>query len=119
MNTRKVGAEKEEAVCQYLQDMGVQIETRNFRCRQGEIDIIGYDGDYLVFFEVKYRSASSSKGKAIEAVGYAKQQKICRVSDYYRMLQNLPLDTQVRYDVVAVDGNHIEWIQNAFAYCFR
>ncbi|MCM1088167.1 MAG: YraN family protein [Muribaculaceae bacterium] len=119
MNTRKTGAEKEAAACQYLAERKVRIKERNFRCRQGEIDIIGYDRGYLVFFEVKYRSADSSKGKAVEAVGTAKQQKICRVSDYYRMIHNIPSDTPVRYDVIAFEGGDIQWIQNAFDYCCR
>ena len=72
VNTRKQGAQKEEQVCACLLSRGIRICERNFRCRQGEIDIIGYDGEYLVFFEVKYRS-SDRKGSAAEAVGYAKQ----------------------------------------------
>ena len=50
MNNREKGAQKEELVCAYLISEGVRITERNFRCRQGEIDIIGYEGDYLVFF---------------------------------------------------------------------
>ncbi len=41
--------------CEYLTRHGYQIFCRNFRCRQGEIDIIARDRDYLVFIEVKYR----------------------------------------------------------------
>ena len=49
MNTRKIGAQREEQVCAYLLSAGVNIRERNFRCRQGEVDIIGYDGEYLVW----------------------------------------------------------------------
>lgn len=115
MNKRKKGAQKEEQVCACLRSEGVRIAERNFRSRQGEIDIIGYDGVYLVFFEVKYRSGTS-KGTAAEAVDFAKQKKICRVADYYRMIHQCPEDTPIRFDVVAVDGEHIDWIRNAFAY---
>lgn len=115
MNTREQGAQKEEQVCACLLSKGVRICERNFRCRQGEIDIIGYDGEYLVFFEVKYRS-SGSKGTAAEAVGYAKQKKICRVADYYRMVHHCMEDTPIRFDVVAVDGETINWVKNAFDY---
>lgn len=115
MNKRKIGAEQEERACQYLMKQGVRIMERNFRCRQGEIDIIGYEKEYLVFFEVKYRK-DDSKGNASEAVGFRKQRKICRVSDYYRMIHGSPLDTQVRFDVIAIDGDRIEWIRNAFDY---
>lgn len=118
MNTRKLGTKKEEAACGYLEQNGVRIVEHNFRCRQGEIDIIGYDGEYLVFFEVKYRG-SDTKGSASEAVGVRKQQKICGVSDYYRMIHGCPDDTPIRFDVIAMDNDKIEWIRNAFPYCGR
>ena len=44
MNKREKGAQKEEQVCACLLSKGVKIVERNFRNRQGEIDIIGYDG---------------------------------------------------------------------------
>ena len=118
MNKREKGAQKEEQVCAYLLSKGVKIAERNFRCMQGEIDIIGYDGKFLVFFEVKYRS-SRSMGSAAEAVGFTKQRKICRVADYYRMIHRCNDDTPVRFDVVAIDGEHLRWIKNAFYYISR
>lgn len=118
MNNREKGAQKEEQVCAYLLSKGVKIKERNFRCRQGEIDIIGYDGDCLVFFEVKYRG-SRGVGSAAEAVGYAKQRKICRVADYYRVIHHCGEDTPIRFDVVAIDGENLRWIKNAFYYITR
>lgn len=118
VNTRKQGAQKEEQVCAYLLSRGVRIKEQNFRCRQGEIDLIGYDGEYLVFFEVKYRS-SKSKGSAAEAVGYAKQKRICRVADYYRVLHHCMENTPIRFDVVAIDGDKVTWLKNAFYYLTR
>lgn len=113
MNTRAIGADKEETACAYLTQNGIKIKERNFRCRQGEIDLIGYDGQYLVFFEIKYRK-SLSKGSAAEAVNVKKQYKICRISDYYRMMHHYPDDTPIRFDVVAIDGEEIKWYKNAF-----
>lgn len=118
MNTRKQGAQKEEQICAYLLSKGVRIREQNFRCRQGEIDLIGYDGEYLVFFEVKYRS-SQSMGSAAEAVGYAKQKRICRVADYYRVIHHCMENTPVRFDVVAIDGERVTWLKNAFCYLAR
>lgn len=115
MNTREKGAQKEEQVCARLRSEGVNIVERNFRNRQGEIDIIGYDGCYLVFFEVKYRSGKN-RGSAAEAVGFAKQRKICRVADYYRMIHHCSEDTPIRFDVVAVDREEMRWIKDAFSY---
>lgn len=114
-STRSVGARKEETAASWLMKKGVRILERNFRCKQGEIDIIGRDNEYLVFFEVKYRK-NFSAGSASEAVGPEKQKKIRKVSDYYRMLHGYPLDTPVRFDVVAIDGGRLEWIRDAFGY---
>ena len=50
MNKREIGAAYEEAAAVFLEKKGVRILERNFRCRQGEIDLIGRDGEYLVFF---------------------------------------------------------------------
>ena len=118
MNTREKGAQKEQQVCAYLLSAGVEILERNFRARQGEIDIIGRDGGYLVFFEVKYR-AGDSRGSAAEAVGSAKQKKICQTADYYRLRHHCGEDTPIRFDAVAVDNERVQWIKNAFDYVSR
>lgn len=74
MNKRKLGESYEEAASLYLQKKGVRIAERNFRCRQGEVDLIGWDGEYLVFFEVKYRK-NKNAGYPEESVGTGKQKK--------------------------------------------
>ncbi len=87
----------------------------NFSCRLGEIDIVCKDGECLVFAEVKYRK-SSEYGRAAEAVDYKKMKKICKVSDYYRLIHKIDENTEMRFDVIAVDNGNIEWIKNAFEY---
>lgn len=87
----------------------------NFRCKIGEIDLIGMDKDYLVFFEVKYRS-SNAMGSPKEAVDFKKIKKICRVSDYYRMINHIDDGRYIRFDVISIKGEEIEWIKNAFDY---
>lgn len=118
MNTRKKGAEYEQAAAGYLQQFGVKILERNYRSRRGEIDLIGKDGVYTVFFEVKYRR-DDRKGAPAEAVNFAKQKTICRVADYYRMTHGMGEFSAVRYDVVAIEGiggEKITWYQNAFPH---
>ena len=117
MNKRKVGAGKEQIAAAYLEEQGMKITERNFRSRQGEIDIIGYHGKYLVFVEVKYRR-DNSKGSALEAVTYQKQRQICKVADYYRYLHKLGGNAMIRYDVVAIQGEEIVWIPNAFPHIY-
>lgn len=117
MNTRQKGTDQEKRAAEYLEMHGMQILERNFRNRQGEIDIIGLHGDYLVFAEVKYRK-SKNKGSALEAVDLRKQRQICKTADYYRYLHKLGRNTMVRYDVVAIQGEEIQWIQNAFPHIY-
>ena len=115
MNKRKMGAEWEKVAAAFLTAQGMRVVERNFRCRQGEIDLIGYHQGYLVFVEVKYRS-STQKGYAVEAVDVRKQRKICRVSDYYRYIHKVDAGVSVRYDVIAIQGEELSWIQDAFCY---
>ncbi len=117
MNRREVGSKQEEIAAAYLEARGMRIVARNFRSRQGEIDIIGYHEGYLVFVEVKYR-AGIAKGTASEAVNVRKQRQICKVADYYRFLHKLGADTMVRYDVVAIQGDEISWLTNAFPHIY-
>lgn len=117
MNKRETGADKETLAAEYLIARGMCVKERNFRCRQGEIDMIGYHNGYLVFVEVKYRRTKEF-GAASEAVDLRKQRKICRVADYYRYLHGLGDDCPLRYDVVAVQGTEISWIQNAFPHIY-
>ena len=98
-----------------MKERGFVLLAENFRCRQGEVDLVGQEEDCLVFVEVKYRSREKS-GSPEEAVGSLKQQRICRTSDYFR-LQNPRLSRlQVRYDVVAVTDTQVRWYKNAFPY---
>lgn len=117
MNKRAAGTVREQKAAEYLESRGMKVRERNYRNRQGEIDIIGCHEGYLVFVEVKYRS-STSRGYAAEAVNPLKQRRICRVADYYRYTHGLGDSTAVRYDVVAVQGEKIEWLQNAFPHVY-
>ena len=66
-NNRETGSRFEEQVADFLKKQGFRILDRNFRCREGEIDIIARDGAYLVFIEVKYRRTKAA-GSALEAI---------------------------------------------------
>jgi len=118
MNNRELGAKKEEVAAGYLAQNGMKILERNFRNRQGEIDIIGRHEGYLVFVEVKYRT-TKRHGMPIEAVDLKKQRQICKVADYYRMIHRLGENTPIRYDVVGICDEEIMWIKNAFYHVYR
>ena len=118
MNNRKKGTEKEEAAEEFLKKSGMRILERNFRCRQGEIDIIGLHKGYLTFVEVKYRR-NERLGLPEEAVHREKQRKICNVARVYLFLHRYKAEQPVRFDVVAICGDKIKWYQNAFPYCIE
>lgn len=116
MNKRKLGTSKEIFAAEYLTAQGIVILEMNYRCKYGEIDIIGKHKNYYVFLEVKYRDSDRS-GFPEEAVTYKKQCTICKVADYYRMRHNISESMSWRYDVIAVyKDNTVRWHQNAFMH---
>ena len=117
MNKREMGNYYETLACEYLSGRGIVILERNFRCSYGEIDIIGLDGDFLVFFEVKARKKKTA-GSGAEAVTLSKQRRICRVADYYRIRHGIGDFSPVRYDCVVIDNDQITWYRAAFAHIY-
>ena len=102
-NRREIGTAYEKRAVLFLREQGYDILQTNFRCRQGEIDIVARDGRYLVFVEVKYRG-DDTRGLPEEAVGGKKQKKIIQTARYYLYSRGLPEDTPCRFDVVAIHG---------------
>lgn len=101
MNQKQIeGKVGEDAAIKYLEQQGYMIICRNFRCLQGEIDIIAKDDDYIVFVEVKTR-ANVNYGEAKEAVGKYKQKHIYEAAKYY-LYKNKKEDDYVRIDVIEV-----------------
>lgn len=110
------GKKAEELAKAYLKQKGFLILEQNYRCRRGEVDLIGRDGPYLVFVEVKARR-SKNYGYPAEAVDRRKQMKICQVCDYYCYRQGIFSDCPIRFDVIEILRNKIRHIENAFDYC--
>ena len=121
-NLRKTGSQMEEAAAAYLTERGVTVLERNFRSRTAEIDIVGKQDGTLLFIEVKARAENQKSGTAPEAVGTAKQKRICSCADYYMHSKGIdPYRTGIRFDVVAITMREdkepeIRWIKNAFNY---
>ncbi len=95
-----IGKFGEDVAERYLKQKGYKIICRNFSCRQGELDIIAENSEYLVFIEVKTRS-NSSYGHPIDAVGKYKMQHMFKVAKYYLHLQGLE-NRFIRFDVIEV-----------------
>lgn len=114
-NKRQTGAVYEEKAARWMEEHGMKVIQRNYRCRQGEIDLIALDGKYLVFAEVKYRSAAQS-GHPAEAVDFRKQRRISGAAACYCYEKRISEDRPCRFDVVSILGEEIEYIKNAFEY---
>ncbi len=112
-NKRAVGDAYEELAVDFLIQHNLIIAERNYRNRQGEIDIIAKDGAYLVFIEVKYRK-NNRMGLPQEAVNVRKQQKIRQTAGYYLYQHRYGDDVPCRFDVIAIAGTDVCWIKDAF-----
>ena len=112
----EIGRKYEEKAAELLEKQGYFILERNYRCKQGEIDLIGKEGEYLCFIEVKYRKNGKS-GSPFSAVGREKQRIISKVAMFYLIAHGYRELPPCRFDVVGIDGENIHWIKNAFDFC--
>lgn len=107
-----LGKFAEDRAERMLADAGLAILHRNYRCRQGEIDLIAQDGDTLVFVEVRSRSRQDY-GSAADSITPAKQRRIIAAARHY--LASLPRMPACRFDAVTLDaGTEPVWIKSAF-----
>ena len=114
---RALGLSGEEAAAVYLRGKKYRIISRGFRFHKGEIDIIAYDGDVLVFVEVKTRR-SADFGTPEESVTPLKERQIRKLAEAYLMLNNLG-DAVCRFDILALSsdgrqGYRVRHIPDAF-----
>jgi putative endonuclease len=95
-----------------LQQHGLKLITRNYRCRFGEIDLLLQEGETLVFVEVRMRSSTDFGGPAA-SIDARKQAKLIRAAQHYlAALAHIP---PCRFDAVLLSSSdHIEWVKNAF-----
>ncbi len=113
--TKQRGDAAETLALQHLQRAGLLLLQRNYRTPGrggGEIDLImrAPDGT-CVFVEVRQRR-SASHGGAAASVSMTKQRRIVFAARHYLMRQALL--PPCRFDVVAVDGRDVQWLQGAF-----
>ena len=118
METKNLGDFGEEQAARYLRRRGYRIVERNFRCRQGEIDIIARNKGFVVFVEVKLRK-DDSYGAAREFVTRGKQEKILKTAGLW--LSQNDCELQPRFDVIEVyapqgtqGAVRIEHLEDAF-----
>jgi len=113
MNKRKIGSLAEDKAEEFLLAKGYQIVTRNFQTRFGEIDLIVKKDNVIVFVEVRYRK-NDLFGSPFESISSKKIKSICKTALFYPVLEN----QDRRFDVIAIIGEKIEHLSNAFDFCF-
>lgn len=107
------GHAAEDQVARHYEDRGIAICARNWRGITGEIDLIGRDGDVVVFVEVKH---SRTHDLAASHVSRAQIGRIFATVDEFVAGEPRGLLTDVRIDLALVDGQgRIEVVENAFA----
>ena len=109
------GQRAEDSALVYLQDRGLCLLERNYRCRWGEIDLIMEDGSRLVFVEVRYR-AGDRFGGALESVNSRKRARLVAAASHYLVAKRI--DRPARFDVVALsparERLEVKWVKDAF-----
>jgi putative endonuclease len=95
-----LGKEGEQAAVDYLKGCGFRILDRNWRCADGELDIVAAERRVLVVCEVKTRSGTGY-GTPLEAVGKAKQQRLRRLAVAWLNAYGIRFD-QIRIDVIGL-----------------
>lgn len=114
-STRQAGDAAEARALRHLQAAGLRLLERNYRTPGrggGEIDLVMQAADgTLVFVEVRQR-AGTGHGGAAASVGATKQRRIVLAARHY--LQRWRAPPPCRFDVVALDGDTLQWLQAAF-----
>jgi putative endonuclease len=116
--TKSVGDAGEARALAHLERHGLTLVRRNYRvaagprARGGEVDLILRDRDgTLVFVEVRAR-ASASHGGAAASITASKQRRLVYAARHFLLAHASP--PPCRFDVVAIDGERLEWLRGAF-----
>jgi putative endonuclease len=112
------GLRYEELAITHLQQQGLCLLQRNFRCATGEIDLIMQHRHVLVFVEVRFRG-NPDYGGAVATITRDKQQKLLRTARFFLLCHKEHQQRDCRFDVVGITpgpsgGSRFDWIQDAF-----
>ena len=101
----ELGKSGEDAAIDYLKKKKYKIVDKGFRFLRGEIDIIAYDGETLVFVEVKTRK-STRFSQPEESVTPAKRKQLRRVAQGYLLREHIQ-DVECRFDVLSLSYDEL------------
>ena len=115
--SRAKGLEYEDLAAQYLEKQGLTILERNYQCRQGEIDIVAKNREFVIFIEVKYRK-NNRFGEPFAFVDTKKQRRLIKTALHFSQQKGLHEKYPMRFDVISIQPQDtqfdIQWLKNAF-----
>ena len=94
------GTKGEDLAAQYLEQQGLIVLSKNWRCREGELDLVATDRSSLIICEVKTRT-STNYGHPAEAVTHEKANRIRRLSRRWRTAHKVRWCPE-RFDIIAI-----------------
>jgi putative endonuclease len=118
MDRAQLGKSAEDIAAEHLRRQGLEVLARNYRRRNGELDVVARVGDVLVVVEVRTRTSELFGGAAASIDGW-KRRKIIRATQQLLQQQQDLARLRVRFDVIVVHDvasahPRVEWIQHAF-----
>jgi len=112
LSNRARGQWGEDLAAAHYRRLGNEILDRNWRSPTGELDLVVADGSTYVFSEVKARRTADF-GPASAAVTVEKQRRIRQLAVEWLRAHDVHA-TSIRFDVVAITGNDLELLTDAF-----
>ena len=117
MKKQETGKRGEQIACKALEKKGYRILEKNYRCRQGEIDLVARHRDYIVFVEVRSKTGTAF-GPPEESITAAKKKKLIATAlDYLNYHPGLPENWRIDFVAVELDPSggapkRVEIIEN-------
>lgn len=115
------GKNAEQWALDYLAAQGLKFETRNFRSPRGEIDLIMWEEETLVFIEVRLRN-THKHGSAADSITSSKQQRVIQTAQQFLQAEGLWDKISCRFDAICLDKDpdnsnqyRVEWVRSAFS----
>jgi putative endonuclease len=120
--TTEIGRVAESRALRHLEASGLELLTRNYRCRAGEIDLVMLDPAMQVLVLVEVRSRSRNDyGQAAATIGRVKQRRVSLAARHLLLTRRELRRLRARFDVVAIDpavepggAPVVTWIRGAF-----
>ena len=116
-STKEIGDKFEGIAQKHLSSSGIKILQKNYLCKFGEIDIIGIDGEVVIFCEVRAKS-NIEFGRPEETINQKKQLRIRKAASKFLQATPQYSNSLCRFDVISIIFNdqnlQINWIRNAF-----